>query len=109
MKIMSPKHVLALTVFAVFVTGCKTLDPYTREEKTSSATKGALIGAAAGAGDPSLVADRPPPAKGVGPRTGDASEGRSVPQHGVESEAPCRRVSRSARDQTAQRPGRFDC
>jgi len=33
----------------VFVGGCQTLDPYTREEKTSSATKGALIGAAAGA------------------------------------------------------------
>jgi outer membrane protein OmpA-like peptidoglycan-associated protein len=32
----------------VFVGGCQTLDPYTREEKTSSATKGALIGAAAG-------------------------------------------------------------
>ena len=38
-----------MTVFAVFVSGCKTLDAYTREEKTSSATKGALIGAAAGA------------------------------------------------------------
>ena len=33
----------------VFVSACTTLDPYTREEKTSSATKGALIGAAAGA------------------------------------------------------------
>ncbi|MBT8103567.1 MAG: OmpA family protein [Gammaproteobacteria bacterium] len=45
----SPKLLLALTVFAVFVSGCETLDPYTREEKTSKATKGALIGAAAGA------------------------------------------------------------
>jgi len=45
----SPKFILALTLFAVFVTGCETLDPYTREEKTSKATKGALIGAAAGA------------------------------------------------------------
>lgn len=33
---------------AVLAAGCTTLDPYTREEKTSSATKGALIGAAAG-------------------------------------------------------------
>ena len=33
----------------IVTTGCTTLDPYTREEKTSSATKGALIGAAAGA------------------------------------------------------------
>ena len=49
MKTRSPKIVLALAVLAVFVTGCKTLDPYTREEKTSSATKGALIGAATGA------------------------------------------------------------
>ena len=40
----------AATVVALIVTtGCTTLDPYTREEKTSSATKGALIGAAAGA------------------------------------------------------------
>jgi outer membrane protein OmpA-like peptidoglycan-associated protein len=45
----SPKFVLALTLFAVFVSGCETLDPYTREEQTSKATKGALIGAAAGA------------------------------------------------------------
>ena len=33
----------------VVVTGCTTLDPYTREEKTSNATKGAAIGAATGA------------------------------------------------------------
>ncbi len=45
----SHKIVLALTVFAVFASACETLDPYTREEKTSKATKGALIGAAAGA------------------------------------------------------------
>ena len=49
MHIRSPKFVLSLTLIAVFVTGCETLDPYTREEKTSKATKGALIGAAAGA------------------------------------------------------------
>jgi len=49
MNIRSSKFILALTVTAVFVTGCETLDPYTREEKTSKATKGALIGAAAGA------------------------------------------------------------
>ena len=44
-----PKLILAVTLAAVFVSGCKTLDAYTREEKTSSTTKGALIGAAAGA------------------------------------------------------------
>ena len=41
--------ILVLTVLAVFVSGCETLDPYTRESETSKATKGALIGAAAGA------------------------------------------------------------
>jgi outer membrane protein OmpA-like peptidoglycan-associated protein len=49
MNIRFPRILLALTAFAVLLTGCKTLDPYTREEQTSSATKGALIGAAAGA------------------------------------------------------------
>lgn len=49
MTTRSAKLIVALTVFTVFVTGCQTLDPYTREEKTSKATKGALIGAAAGA------------------------------------------------------------
>ena len=33
---------------SVAFTGCQTIDPYTREEKTSNATKGAAIGAAAG-------------------------------------------------------------
>jgi outer membrane protein OmpA-like peptidoglycan-associated protein len=35
--------------FVLLASGCKTLDPYTGEEQTSRATKGALIGAAAGA------------------------------------------------------------
>ncbi|MCP5092064.1 MAG: OmpA family protein [Gammaproteobacteria bacterium] len=49
MNSRSPKIILALTVLTVFVSGCETLDAYTREEQTSKATKGALIGAAAGA------------------------------------------------------------
>ena len=49
MNIRSQKIILAMTVMTVFVSGCTTLDAYTREEKTSSTTKGALIGAAAGA------------------------------------------------------------
>ncbi|NCF73034.1 MAG: OmpA family protein [Gammaproteobacteria bacterium] len=49
MNIRSQKLILAMAVATVFVGGCTTLDAYTREEKTSSATKGALIGAAAGA------------------------------------------------------------
>jgi outer membrane protein OmpA-like peptidoglycan-associated protein len=48
MNIRSQKLILAMAVMAVFVSACETLDAYTREEKTSSATKGALIGAAAG-------------------------------------------------------------
>lgn len=44
----SRKIAVGLVGFAVVATGCETLDPYTREEKTSNATKGALIGAAAG-------------------------------------------------------------
>ena len=48
MSIQTSKFILAMTVMTVFVSGCQTLDAYTREEKTSSTTKGALIGAAAG-------------------------------------------------------------
>lgn len=43
------RPLLTFLAVAVAATGCKTLDPYTGEEKLSSATKGALIGAAAGA------------------------------------------------------------
>lgn len=49
METHAVKTILGVLAAAVVVTGCETLDPYTREEKTSSATKGALIGAAAGA------------------------------------------------------------
>jgi len=41
--------VLTVLGVALVATGCKTLDPYTGEEQMSKATKGALIGAAAGA------------------------------------------------------------
>ncbi|MGD2128172.1 MAG: OmpA family protein [Lysobacterales bacterium] len=39
---------VAVVVFVALLAGCTTLDPYTREEKTSNATMGAAIGAAAG-------------------------------------------------------------
>lgn len=39
----------ALLVVGMALSSCTTLDPYTREEKTSQAAKGAMIGAAAGA------------------------------------------------------------
>ena len=38
-----------LLLAATLLSACTTIDPYTREEKTSKATQGALIGAAAGA------------------------------------------------------------
>ena len=40
--------VLLTTALVGLLTGCTTLDPYTREEKTSNAAKGAAIGAATG-------------------------------------------------------------
>ena len=42
-------HLAVLAVAAALVAGCQTMDPYTGEQKTSSATKGAAIGAGAGA------------------------------------------------------------
>ena len=49
MMTRSTKILTVVLAAAVLTTGCTTIDPYTREEKTSKATKGALIGAAAGA------------------------------------------------------------
>jgi len=43
------RAVCVVLATATVLVGCTTLDPYTRDEKTSKATKGALIGAAAGA------------------------------------------------------------
>ena len=48
MKLNFVRSIAVAGGIAVLAAGCTTLDPYTREEKTSSATKGALIGAAAG-------------------------------------------------------------
>ena len=41
--------IAGVTLISFLATACTTLDPYTREEKTSNAAKGAAIGAAAGA------------------------------------------------------------
>ncbi|WP_275096533.1 OmpA family protein [Sedimenticola hydrogenitrophicus] len=47
---MNKKIILCcLVVSGLLLQACSTVDPYTREEKTSSATKGAAIGAAVGA------------------------------------------------------------
>lgn len=42
------QRVLLAALAATLVAGCQTIDPYTGEEKTASATKGAAIGAGAG-------------------------------------------------------------
>jgi outer membrane protein OmpA-like peptidoglycan-associated protein len=42
--------IIAITAgFTIVLSSCETIDPYTQESKTSNTTKGALIGAAAGA------------------------------------------------------------
>lgn len=43
------KTVLAFVIATFTLSGCMTYDPYTGEEKTSSATKGSIIGAIGGA------------------------------------------------------------
>jgi outer membrane protein OmpA-like peptidoglycan-associated protein len=43
------QHFLVAALAMGLVAGCQTLDPYTGEQKTSTATKGAAIGAATGA------------------------------------------------------------
>lgn len=45
----SSRLAAAAVTTSLVITACTTLDPYTREEKTSNAAKGAAIGAAAGA------------------------------------------------------------
>jgi len=49
MNIKALKITLVAAGLSVILLGCEILDPYTQESKTSNATKGALIGAAAGA------------------------------------------------------------
>lgn len=44
------KSIVAIVCAAIFVSGCQTRDPYTDDEKTSHATRGAVIGGLAGAG-----------------------------------------------------------
>jgi len=44
------KSIAAIVCAALLVAGCQTKDPYTGEEQTSNATRGAIIGGIAGAG-----------------------------------------------------------
>ncbi|MDH3532369.1 MAG: OmpA family protein [Gammaproteobacteria bacterium] len=48
---MDIRHISRFTLICIAIgfAGCQTFDPYTGEQETSKATKGALIGAAAGA------------------------------------------------------------
>ncbi len=46
---ISRKWTVLVTIAAVMLSACTTLDPYTGEQKTSNTVKGAAIGAAAGA------------------------------------------------------------
>ncbi len=48
MNLLKRNLCLGLAGFAVLASGCQSLDPYTGEQKTSQAAKGAMIGAAAG-------------------------------------------------------------
>jgi outer membrane protein OmpA-like peptidoglycan-associated protein len=45
---MKSRYTISVLAASIALSACQTLDPYTREEKTSNATKGAAIGAAAG-------------------------------------------------------------
>lgn len=45
---MATRFLITLATATFVLTACTTLDPYTREERTSKAAKGAMIGAAAG-------------------------------------------------------------
>ena len=48
---------ILMAASGVLLSACTTLDPYTQEEKTSNAAKGAMIGAAAGAAVGLLTGD----------------------------------------------------
>lgn len=59
------KTMLALAVTTLGLAGCMTYDPYTGEEKTSSATKGSIIGAIGGAAVGAATSSRSDRGKGA--------------------------------------------
>lgn len=72
------KHkIMLLTAMTTLVTGCMTYDPYTGEEKVSSATTGAVIGAVAGAAVGAATSSKKDRAKGalIGAAAGGAVGG----------------------------------
>ena len=46
---MNKKQILSMSLSALLLTGCATVDPYSGEQKTSNTAKGAGIGAVTGA------------------------------------------------------------
>lgn len=54
---MKTRFTLSILALSMTLGACQTLDPYTREEKTSNATKGAAIGAVGGAVVGALTGD----------------------------------------------------
>ncbi len=71
------KNILAFAVATVGLSGCMTYDPYTGEEKTSSATKGSIIGAIGGAAVGAATSSRSDRGKGalIGAASGAAVGG----------------------------------
>ncbi len=71
------KTILAFAVATVGLSGCMTYDPYTGEEKTSSATKGSIIGAIGGAAVGAATSSRSDRGKGalIGAASGAAVGG----------------------------------
>ncbi|AOY86989.1 hypothetical protein BKP64_01680 [Marinobacter salinus] len=59
------KTIIAFAMATVTLSGCMTYDPYTGEEKTSSATKGSIIGAIGGAAIGAATSSKSDRAKGA--------------------------------------------
>lgn len=86
------KTILAFAVATVGLGGCMTYDPYTGEEKTSSATKGSIIGALGGAAIGAATSSKSDRGKGalIG-AAGGAAIGGGVGYYMDKQEAQLRR------------------
>jgi len=86
------KTIMALAVASVTLAGCMTYDPYTGEEKVSSATKGSVIGAIGGAAVGAATSSSDDRAKGalIG-AAGGAAVGGGIGYYMDRQEAKLRR------------------
>ena len=86
------KIILALAFSTLTLGGCMTYDPYTGEEKTSSATKGSIIGAIGGAAVGAATSSKSDRGKGalIGAASGGATRRDRRARHVV---LRCPRVS----------------